>query len=97
MHSVCMFWRRDVTLNFTDNQKWLRKYIFLNFSMFVSVFLCFVLSFFNQFSVISIVVVIIIIIIIINIIICCFSMRRKLSIVFLFCFVFFLIALIGYS
>ena len=69
--------------------------------MYVSVFLCFVLSFFYQFSVISIVVVviiIIIIIIIINIIICCFGMRRKLSIVFLFCFVlFFLIALIGYS
>ena len=37
--------------------------------MFVSVFLCFVLSFFYQFSVISIIVVIIIIIIIINIII----------------------------
>ena len=92
MQSVCMFWRRDVTLNFTDYQKWLRKYFFLYFSMYVSVFLCFVLSFFYQFSVISIVVVviiIIIIIIIINIIICCFGMRRKLSIVFLFCFVLF--------
>ena len=90
MHSVCVFWRRDVTLNFTDYQKWLRKKFFLNFLMFVSVFLCFVLSFFYQFSVISIVVVIIIIIIIIiNIIICCFGMRRKLSIVFLFCFVLF--------
>ena len=67
--------------------------------MFFFVLFC---LFSNQFSVISIVVVIIIIIIIIiiiNIIICCFSMRRKLSIVFLFCFVlsFFLIALIGYS
>ena len=49
----------------------IKKIFFLYFSMFVSVFLCFVLSFFfYQFSVISIVVVIIIIIII-NIIICC--------------------------